>query len=96
MNKEQEFNTLFKEVYGEIAEPSFLIVIDNGKPYEVKVKNENELKAELKKQYAESQKEDNAFYDVKVYNENDEDISESQFITEIIGEIMSQEQEVLK
>ena len=69
---------------------TYKIVVDNGKPYEVIAENEKELIAELKSQYLESQIEDYAYFDVKVYDEKDEDISESQFITELIGEIMGE------
>lgn len=67
----------------------YTITIDNGKPYEVKADGIEDLKAELKEAYGESQKTDYAYFDIKVYNGNGEDISESQFITEMIAEIMN-------
>ena len=75
------------------AEPTFKVIIDNGKPSETTANGEIELRAVLKQQYAESQKTDYAYFDIKVYDDKGTDLSESQFITEIIGEIMNEESE---
>jgi len=69
------------------TQTTFKILFDNGKPYEVIVNNEVELKAELKKFY-DSQKYEFLIYSPIVLNSNDEDISETQFISEIIEEII--------
>jgi len=69
-----------------MEEEKYKIVFDNGKPYEVIVNNEEELKTELRKFYLEN-KDNDDYFNAVVYNNKDEDISESQFIEEIIGEI---------
>ena len=69
-----------------MIEEKYKIVFDNGKPYEVIVNNEEELKTELRKFYLEN-KDNDDYFNAVVYNNKDEDISESQFIEEIIGEI---------
>jgi len=82
----------------------YTIIFDNGKPSESKADGEADLRAELKRIYEAQQNGDYAYCDVKVYNGDGEDISESQFITEMISEIMEQadgesdgeSQEVLK
>jgi len=71
----------------------YTITIDNGKPYEVKADGIDDLRAELKEAYAESQKTDYAYFDVKVYNGDGEDISESQFITEMINDLIEEQGE---
>jgi len=71
---------------------TYKIVFDNGKPYETTAKDELELKAKLKEFYLNNKEsEDYAYYDAFVYDENGEDITESQFITEIIGDILNEE-----
>ena len=75
------------------VEPTYKVIIDNGKPSETTANGEIELRAVLKQQYAESQKTDYAYFDIKVYDNKGTDLSESQFITEIIGEIMNEESE---
>lgn len=63
---------------------NYKIIFDDGKPYEVIVKGEEELKKALKNFYE--------FYllafNAVVLNDKEEDISESQFIEEIIKEII--------
>lgn len=75
------------------AEPTFKVIIDNGKPSETIANGEIELRAVLKRLYEESKKTDYAYFDIKVYDKYETDLSESQFITEIIGEIMNEESE---
>lgn len=73
----------------------FKLIVDNGKPFEVTDLTAVELVKELRKYYDLSlNDEDFSAVDVKVFNENDEDISESQFIEEIIGEILENEENI--
>ena len=72
------------------VEPTFKVIIDNGKPSETTANGEIELRAVLKRLYEESKKTDYAYFDIKVYDKYETDLSESQFITEIIGEIMNE------
>jgi len=69
---------------------SYKIIFDNGKPYEEKAKDETELKEKLNSFYCLNANNDYPFNAV-VFNEQDEDISESQFITEIIADIIGEE-----
>jgi len=69
---------------------SYKILFDNGKPYEVLVLNERELKIELEKFYRMNKLEGIEMFDAKVYNYEDNDISESQFIQEMIKEIIGE------
>jgi hypothetical protein len=70
-------------------EPVYKVVLDNGKPYNLFVNGEENLKLELKQFYSNNKSED-FYFDVFVYNEYGEDISESQFITEIVSEILAE------
>jgi hypothetical protein len=63
---------------------TFKIIFDNGKAYEVIANSEEDLKAELKSFYDYT----NGEGDAQVLNSNGEDISETQFIQEIIEEII--------
>lgn len=76
-------------------ETTYKIVFDNGKPYEETAKGELELKAKLKEFYnfCESHADEYAYYDAFIYDEKGEDISESQFIAEIIGDILNENAE---
>ena len=65
----------------------YKIIFDNGKPYEETAENKTDLKAKLKKFYEEQDKED--YFNAYVYNDKDEDITETQFIDEIINEILN-------
>ena len=69
----------------------FKIVFDNGKPYEIKVYGETELKNELKEFYLKNKTSEYPF-DAKVYtldsNNEEIDISEGQFIGELIADIL--------
>lgn len=67
----------------------YKVVFDNGKPYEEEFKTDEELKAGLKSFYVNSQENGEGYYmDAQVFNDKGEDISESQFIAEMIGEII--------
>jgi hypothetical protein len=67
----------------------YKIIFDNGKPYEDKAESEEELKEKLNNFYCLN-KDNEDFFDVKVFN-NEEDISESQFISEMIADILESE-----
>ena len=87
-----------EDCYGHDCEvlTSYRIVFDNGKPFEVVVTSEKELKAELKKFYEQNKQDnidqqvDSDWYTANVYNKQGEDISESQFISEMISEIIGE------
>lgn len=66
------------------------LIIDNGKPSEETAENETELRAILKRGFEETKNTDYPV-DVFVYNEKGEDISESQFISEMISDIMNED-----
>lgn len=65
----------------------FKVIFDAGRPYEVLFNSEEALKDGLKRFYEENNEPDGYPFDAKVFNSENEDISESQFIEEIIGEI---------
>ena len=67
----------------------YKVVFDNGKPYEEYFKTETDLKKALKKFYDDNNNSTifNNF-DCQVFNDDDEDITDSQFINEIVGEII--------
>jgi len=66
----------------------YKVIFDNGKPYEKTFNTDEDLKKALMLFYIENK--DINYFDVKVFNEEDEDISESQFIEEIIGDIITE------
>ena len=68
----------------------YKLIIDYGKPYEEEANTEEELKTELTKLNEISKKEEYAYFDVVVLNEKGEDITESQFIQEMISKIMGE------
>jgi len=74
-----------------ITPPLFSVVIDNGKPYTETANNEDELFNILKKNYAESQNTEYPYFDIKIYNKDGDDISEQQFISEMISVIMDED-----
>ena len=65
-------------------------IFDIDKPYEETFNNDKDLRASLKRFYINSLEDENDNYDVLVFNSKDEDISESQFIKEMIFEIMEE------
>jgi hypothetical protein len=67
-------------------EINYKIIFDTGKPYE-KIVKEKDLYKELLRFYEEN-KDNNGFYDIKILDMNDIDFTESQFIQEIIGDII--------
>ena len=64
----------------------YKIVFDNGKPYEIMVNSDDGLKYELKRFY--NANKGKAYFDAIVFNKVGDDISESQFIEEMIGDII--------
>lgn len=57
------------------ADVEYTIVADYGKPYDIKVKNKKELKNELKKLKKIYEEDDHPFFDIWVYDRNDNDIT---------------------
>jgi len=82
----EEADSLFK-AGGTKVITKYKIVFDSGKPYEVFCCSDEALKKELRNFYDYNKDSDYQF-DAKVYNENNEEITESQFIEEMIGEII--------
>jgi len=76
----------------DLNKPMYKIVFDNGKPYEQNAYSNEDLKEQLKEFYLRNKEEDNAQYDAEVFNDKGEDISESQFIKEMISEIIEVEE----
>jgi len=68
------------------------IVEDVGKPDTITVNGVEALRAELRRFYLLIQNGDYAHADMTIYNANGEDISESQFIREMIEDIIGGEQ----
>jgi len=68
---------------------TFKAVFDAGKSYEEVYENEEDLIRGLENFYALN-KDGEYPFDVQVYNEKGTDISESQFITEIINNILGE------
>ena len=60
----------------------YKLIIDYGKPYEKEANTDAELKAKLKELKEISEKEEYAYFDVSILNEQGEDITKSQFIQE--------------
>jgi hypothetical protein len=86
----QKQNTKQIEVkQGDTLNFMYRVIYDAGKPYSEEYQNEQELKAGLKKFYVGNVGEC-AYMDSIVLNEQGEDISESQFITELISEILAE------
>jgi hypothetical protein len=75
----------------ETQTEQYKIIFDNGKPFEEIVYNEIDLKNKLREFYLLNKDNDN-YFNAIVLNEKDEDISESQFIEEIIGDILNEEE----
>lgn len=68
----------------------YKIIFDNGKPYEDTANTTQELKDKLKKFYLDNNEHD-AYFNATIYNSKNEDISETQFIKELIEEIIQNE-----
>lgn len=76
----------------------YKIIFDNGKPYTDYANSEEELKVKLKDFYVNNKSglSETYYYDVEVFDcedeDNEKDISESQFIQEMISEIIEEEE----
>lgn len=68
--------------------PAYTITADYGKPYDIPCRDEQQLREELVKLKEIAQREDHAFLDVYIRDEQDNDISESQWIQELVAEIL--------
>lgn len=65
----------------------YKVVYDIGKPYETEYSSDKELAKGMKDFYIQN-KDNGGYLDCKVYNETGEDISDSQFIQEIVANII--------
>lgn len=65
----------------------YKVIYDNGKPYEEQYINAQQLEAGLRKFY-EDNKDSDYDFDVTVLDDKDEDIGESQWIQEIVADIL--------
>jgi uncharacterized protein with von Willebrand factor type A (vWA) domain len=75
----------FKMVcFDQEEKAKYLIVYDYGKPQEEFIYSDEELKQALKTLKEISEYGEYSYFDVFVYDENNKDISESQFIKEIV------------
>ena len=82
----------------QVRQMKYKVIFDNGKPYEETYENEAELKEALKKFYLDNTNDKSHYnFDVKVFcweynpsinNLEEVDITESQFINEIVGDII--------
>ena len=66
---------------------SYKIIFDDGKPHETIVNGERALKRVLKEFYQKNAHTDYP-YDAHVYNSEGDDITESQFIEEMVGKFL--------
>ena len=57
----------------------YTIVVDYGKPFEIKVNSEAELKRELIKLKKQATTEEYPFFDVNIYGVNNKDITNEVF-----------------
>lgn len=71
----------------------YRVVYDAGKPYEETYDNDEDLANALQDFYL-ANKDSNYPFDAVVYDENDEDITDSQFIQEIIDNISVEDVEL--
>lgn len=65
----------------------YKIIFDAGKPFELLADSDEALEYELRRFYKENKNSDYP-YDVTIFNEQGDNISETQFIEEMIGEII--------
>lgn len=70
----------------------YKLLIDKGKPYEESINTLEELEQRLRELNKESKTTDYPYFDVKVFDDKDNDISESQSIQELIAEIQEVEE----
>ena len=67
--------------------PMYKILFDAGKPYEHNAYNDEDLKEQLKEFYI-LHNDKSEYFDAKVFNSDNSDISETMFISEIINDIL--------
>jgi deoxyadenosine/deoxycytidine kinase len=65
----------------------YKLILDNGKPYEIEIKNKKELVKELTSFYYDNY-ENNDYYEVFVYNKDNKEITNNKFIIKIINKII--------
>ena len=85
---QKEFLNFPDFLYNKYRKILYKIVLDIGKPQEFIVNSETELKAKIKEIYNTYDNIDTPYLDLFVYNDKDEDITEQQFIQDIIMNIM--------
>lgn len=68
---------------------TYRVVFDNGKPYEEKFISINAVEQALREFYEKNKGSDYPF-DCRVYEQQEVDITESQLIDEIIGDILDE------
>ena len=73
-----------------VLKEKYIILFDSGKPYEIKVYSDEQLIKELKDFWNINKDPDSGYYNAIVYDSSGEDISETQFISEIIGDIIEE------
>ena len=56
--------------------PKYIIEVDLGKPYTIKVNSDSQLKKELLKLKRKAEKEDFAYFDVTVIDEKGNDVTD--------------------
>lgn len=71
------------------------VIFDAGKPYEQTYATDAALEQGLKEFYMNNKDSDYP-YNALVYNANGDDFTESQFVVEMVGNIMGEEEERLK
>lgn len=67
----------------------FTVVLDAGKPYEKRVSGRRGLKKVLKDFYLENKNNEHHF-DVHVYDEKGDDVTEGMVVQTLIGEILEE------
>lgn len=71
-----------KEFYE--SQNEYIIIVDTGKPFEIGCKNFSELTTELTELKESSYKDDFAYFDVKVLDSNEKDITNTPEIKNLI------------
>lgn len=91
INFATKLDTLLKkqEVIDKLKnEYKYKVVYDDGKPFEVYYNTDDALFEGLKIFY--DYNKGDSYFDCKIYNSDGEDISDSQFINEMVGEILNE------
>ena len=76
----------------DTPEPKWTVMFDAGKPYEEHYDSDEALEKGLREFY-EQHKDSGDSFDAKVYNAEGDDFTETQFIEEMMVEIMGDENE---